>query len=106
MSPQAYTHNVRTHKRKVPGGGTTTVHQHQRRGGRPNPRHAWTLVGRGIRHHKRGRKWWATFWIAMGVGEATLWATFSTTGVVLGLVGGLTLGLSMLLLGRQGGNRP
>jgi hypothetical protein len=100
-----YHHNVRTHQRAKPGGGTTTVHQHQRKGGRPNPRHAWKMARRGYSHHRKGHKGMAAGFFAFAAVEAVAWVTGSTLGIVLGLLGGLALVLSMALLGRKSGDK-
>ena len=81
---------VRTYTRRNPAGGTTTVHQHTRRGNPfrpepprkkrgPNPGHAVKLGRRARVAKRKGRKYVAAGFALLAAGEVAAWLTLSTT---------------------------
>lgn len=91
---------VRTHTRKTPGGGTTTVHQHARTGrdARPllSPGHALKLAKRAAAQGKRKRRVMAFTLGAMAAGELGLWAGLRGGALLLGTAALLALGVAVL----------
>lgn len=99
------THNVRTHTRRTKNGGTTTVRRHQRRGGGPNPSHAWKLGKKARSARKRGRHGVMSALITFAVLELVLWAVFNVAGVLFGVLGAALIGLSVVMVRRRDGSR-
>jgi hypothetical protein len=98
-------HNVRTHTRRTPGGGTTRVRQHDRRGGRlrdkrgPNPYRAGRNAKRAFGHWRRSRKGRAAIIGLVALIELVAWITLDGTALILMLIAGLCFGLSVLFAG-------
>ena len=94
--------DVRTHTRAKPGGGTTTVRHHTRRGDAkrkrgPNPGHAGKMFRRAFAHGRKGRKGKAAIFAGLCVVELVLWLTLNGTALIVMMIGALLIGLSMLL---------
>jgi hypothetical protein len=100
--------NVRTHMRKRPGGGATTVRQPSRQGrgrnGLVRPGRAWENIkraGRALRRRKRGT--------AAGLGflallELLAWVLLQCTAAALATLGVLALAVAWLAAMASGVN--
>jgi hypothetical protein len=100
--------NVRTHTRKTPSGGTTTVRQHSR-AGRPrksrqvvSPAHAWKLAKKAFGHHRRGRKAAAVAVGLLAVGELGAWFTLQGVGLLAVTFGIIALAVASIVGGMSG----
>jgi hypothetical protein len=98
--------NVRTHTRRTPGGGTTTVRQHSRRGqgrrGLVSPGHAWKLVKRAFRAARRRKRGTALVLGGLALGELGAWGALRGVGLVLATAGVLALGVAWLAASASG----
>lgn len=116
--------NVRTHRRQLPGGGTTTVGQHRRavefgstakptrgplarggrrtrkrtRGGWFQARRALQTFGWAIKAARKHKGWTAVGLAGVGAAELAGWAAFRGTGLALTSVGFLLAGAGTLAM--------
>jgi hypothetical protein len=99
--------NVRTHARRTPGGGTTTVRQHSRKArgkGLVSPGHAWKLVKRAFGAARRKRRGLAFALGALAAGELTAWLTLRGASFMLATLGMLIIGAAIGAAKLSGGN--
>jgi len=100
---------VRTHTRKTPSGGQTTVRQHGRQGRakrKPvvSPRHAWKLAKRAFTAGRRKRRVTAAVLGGLALAELGAWVGLRGAGFLLATVGVLALGAAALAAAATGGD--
>ena len=100
--------NVRTHTRRTPSGGQTTVRQHGRQGRATrrglSPRHAWKLAKRSFAAGRRKKRVTALVLGGLALGELGAWAGLRGAGLLLATAGVLALGAAALAAAATGGD--
>src|SRR5262249_46625442 len=87
---------VRSHTRRKPGGGSTTVRQHSRksrpRKGLVSPGHAWQTLKKAYRAGRKKKRVLAAVLVIGGTTEMTAWLTLRGLSLILVTAGVLAVG--------------
>jgi hypothetical protein len=99
---------VRQYARRTASGGTTTVHQHSRRGrgrkrGLVSPRHAWRLARRALRAARRRKRATAAVLGGLAVAELLSWFALRGVGFLLATAAVLAIAAASLAMAATGG---